>query len=170
MHTAAAITQEVVLPFREKPFAVSTSKPRPSLTTTANTKHYTLTSDLLTGNDLIDSEHIELFDAINNLLDACSSGQGRQQINDTVDFLADYVDKHFSDEEQLQRQYSYPNYDSHHDFHTNYKSKVRLLASHLHTDGPTMQNLSDLNQLVSILIAHIRQEDKRVAAHVKASS
>ena len=33
---------------------------------------YELTKDLLTGNALIDSEHKQLFDAINALLDACA--------------------------------------------------------------------------------------------------
>lgn len=63
--------------------------------TPANTKKYKVTPDLETGNDLIDSEHRMLFDAINDLMDACSSGQGRNKIGETADFLADYVDKHF---------------------------------------------------------------------------
>lgn len=37
---------------------------------------YELTQDLLTGNQLIDSEHRQLFDAINALLDACAQGAG----------------------------------------------------------------------------------------------
>ncbi|UQT48907.1 hypothetical protein M5E87_02180 [Flavonifractor plautii] len=35
---------------------------------------YELTQDLLTGNQLIDSEHRQLFDAINALMDACAQG------------------------------------------------------------------------------------------------
>ena len=70
-----------------------------------------------TGNDLIDSEHRTLFDAINDLMDACSSGQGRSKIGETADFLADYVDKHFADEEDLQRKNHYPHYQQHHNFH-----------------------------------------------------
>ena len=37
---------------------------------------YTLTKDLETGNTLIDTEHRELFAAVNNLMDACSQGKG----------------------------------------------------------------------------------------------
>ena len=33
---------------------------------------YELTSDLMTGNSLIDAEHKQLFDAINDLMDACA--------------------------------------------------------------------------------------------------
>ena len=41
---------------------------------------YELTQDLLTGNQLIDSEHRQLFDAINALMDACAQGAGRTKI------------------------------------------------------------------------------------------
>ena len=63
---------------------------------------YELTKDLETGNALIDSEHRQLFAVINKLMDACSQGKGRDQIASTVQYLNDYVSKHFSDEEQLQ--------------------------------------------------------------------
>ena len=52
---------------------------------------YELTQDLLTGNQLIDSEHRQLFDAINALLDACAQGAGRTKINETVQFLNSYL-------------------------------------------------------------------------------
>ncbi len=38
---------------------------------------YELTKDLETGNALIDKEHRELLKAVNDLLDACSKGEGR---------------------------------------------------------------------------------------------
>ena len=50
---------------------------------------YELTKDLETGNALIDSEHRQLFAAINNLMDACAQGKGRDQIMSTARFLTD---------------------------------------------------------------------------------
>lgn len=50
---------------------------------------YELTKDLETGNAIIDSEHRQLFNAINQLMDACSSGQGRAKIESTLRFLQD---------------------------------------------------------------------------------
>lgn len=41
---------------------------------------YELTQDLVTGNALIDSEHRQLFAAVNSLMDACAEGKGRGQI------------------------------------------------------------------------------------------
>lgn len=56
---------------------------------------YELTSDLMTGNSLIDAEHKQLFDAINDLMDACAQGVGREKIMSTTQFLNSYVNKHF---------------------------------------------------------------------------
>lgn len=108
-----------------------------------------------------------LFDAINDLMDACSSGQGRNKIGETAEFLADYVDKHFSDEEDLQRKNQYPHYQAHHDFHVNYKHKIRELANSIRANGPSVKNLGEINAQASVLINHIRHEDKRLAAFLK---
>ncbi len=120
-----------------------------------------------TGNDLIDSEHRTLFAAINDLLDACAQGLGRNQVASTVQFLADYVEKHFSDEEGLQRQYDYPHIKPHREFHINYKGKIRALAAELAHSDATIQKLGEINQLTSILIRHIQVEDKRLANYIK---
>lgn len=146
----------------------SSRAPRSQASTTrVSTKRYEVTPDLETGNDLIDSEHRMLFDAINDLMDACSSGQGRNKIGETAEFLADYVDKHFSDEEDLQRKNRYPHYQAHHDFHVNYKHKIRELANSIRADGPSVKNLGEINAQASVLINHIRHEDKRLAAFLK---
>ena len=41
---------------------------------------YSFDKSLETGNILIDNQHKELIDAINNLLDACGQGKGRDEI------------------------------------------------------------------------------------------
>ena len=130
---------------------------------------YVLTPDLQTGNVLIDTEHRELLDAINNLMDACSQGKGKDEITKTLTFLNNYVIKHFSDEEKLQVQSKYPNYQPHKKFHELYKAEMQALARELATDGYSIAFLGKLNQKVAIIINHIKQEDKRLATHIKAS-
>ena len=131
---------------------------------------YTLTNDLETGNALIDSEHKQLFDAINKLMDACSQGKGRDNIESTVQFLLNYVSKHFSDEEQLQTKYKYPGYAAHKQFHEGYKRTLAQTTDQIRTSGANIAALGKLNETIGVLIAHIRTEDKRVAAHVKSAS
>lgn len=128
---------------------------------------YEVTQDLVTGNALIDSEHRQLFAAVNDLMDACSQGQGRAQIQKTVQFLSDYVVKHFQDEERLQTQNSYPNYSMHKTFHDGYRRQLSTTAQNLLREGPTVKALGDLNQVVGVLVSHIRTEDKRLARYIK---
>lgn len=131
---------------------------------------YTLTKDLETGNALIDSEHRQLFDAVNKLMDACSQGQGRAQIEKTMHFLTGYVTKHFGDEEQLQVQSKYPGYTAHKQFHEGYKRTLSQVEKQIDTSGATIATLSKLNETIGILVNHIRTEDKKMAAHVNSAS
>lgn len=128
---------------------------------------YELTQDLLTGNALIDSEHRQLFAAVNNLMDACSQGKGRTQIQQTVTFLSNYVVKHFGDEERLQTQSNYPGYSAHKQFHDGYRRQLADVSQELVQAGPTVKALSDLNRVVGVLVSHIRTEDKRLARHLQ---
>ena len=128
---------------------------------------YEVTPDLVTGNNLIDSEHRHLFAAVNDLMDACSRGEGRAQIEKTVRFLNDYVAKHFRDEEDLQVRSKYPGYPAHKTFHDGYRRQLNDVAQALLTDGATVKSLGNLNMVVGVLVSHIRTEDKRLAKHVK---
>ena len=74
---------------------------------------YQWTKDLETGNVTIDSEHKELIREINTLLDACAKGKGRSEIKKTLDFLSDYVSRHFAHEEKEMQAKGYDSYDSH---------------------------------------------------------
>ena len=82
---------------------------------------YVFTRDLETGNAKIDSQHKELFDAMNKLEAACSQGKGRVEVEKTLQFLSDYITKHFGDEETLQRQSGYPDFMKHKGFHETFK-------------------------------------------------
>lgn len=108
-----------------------------------------------------------MFDAINDLLEACASGHGRDKISDTATFLADYIATHFRDEEDLQKSVKYPYFDQHHTFHTGYKEQIATALASIEQNGPTMGNLRQINQLANVLIQHIRKEDKRLAAFVR---
>lgn len=151
---------------RATPFA----KPTTNMTTSVSTNHYYMTPDIETGNELIDSEHIQIFDAVNELLDACSSGHGRDKIAQTAEFLAGYVSKHFSDEERLQKKCKYPNMEKHLKFHIKYKKDVADFVAKTKVEGATVQTLGELNGLASMLINHIRHEDKRLAAYIREKS
>ena len=128
---------------------------------------YELTKDLETGNTTIDNEHRELIKAVNQLLEACSKGQGRASMDPTIRFLNNYVEQHFSHEEQLQQQNRYPGFVPHKAFPTQYKKTLRDITSNISQTGPTVAELGKLNGHIGVLISHIRTEDKKLGAFLK---
>ncbi len=125
--------------------------------------------NLETGNILIDQQHKQLIDAINSLLQACSEGKGRAEIAKTTKFLYDYTQKHFRDEENLQRQYRYPDYPNHIRYHQEFEKTVQELAMQLQKEGPTIALVGRINTAVGgWLLSHIQREDVKVVAHIKA--
>lgn len=130
---------------------------------------YQWTKDLETGNPTIDQQHKQLIDAINRLLEACAKGQGRDVLVKTTQFLSDYTTKHFADEERLQLQSGYPDYQNHKKYHEGFKRVVADLMTQLREQGPTIVLVGKVNSSVAgWLLNHIKKEDCKVAAHIRA--
>ncbi|MCQ4725541.1 bacteriohemerythrin [Anaerotignum faecicola] len=129
---------------------------------------YVFTPDLETKNALIDSEHKQLIKAINDLLEACSKGQGRAQVAQTAKFVYDYTSKHFADEERLQLQYKYPDYPNHKRYHEAFKKSILDIMKKLDQQGATVAMVSEINlTLAGWLTNHIKREDKKLAAFIR---
>ncbi len=130
---------------------------------------YEVTPDLLTDNELIDSEHRQLFAAINRLLDAFSNKtqNGNENILQATTFLQSYVDRHFGHEEDLQKKYEWREYEMHHKFHEEYKETLDKILGKIPKEGPSIDDMSAINTHVVRLITHIRTMDKRLGAYIK---
>jgi hemerythrin-like metal-binding protein len=129
---------------------------------------YRWDSSLNTGNDLIDSEHRQLIQAINSFLAAANSPSDAKRLRDTLDFLNDYTQKHFSDEEALQKKYNYPNYTTHHQFHEWYKKEVATMTNAFLREGSSRALIERAHKQVGdTIIAHIKSEDVRLAQYIK---
>lgn len=128
---------------------------------------YEFTPNLETGNAIIDKEHRELINAVNKLLDACGSGSALSQVDQTVKFLNDYVERHFLHEEQLQQKSGYPGYAAHKSFHDGYKKTLKEITSVISKSGASVGELMKLNNHISVLISHIKTEDKKLGAFLK---
>lgn len=129
---------------------------------------YAWNKNLETGNAIIDGQHKELIQAINELLDACSVGKGRTKIEETSKFLLDYTKRHFADEEKLQIQSRYPDYANHKKYHEGFVQEVNQIIAQLSTEGPTLVMVGKINNAIAgWLIRHISTEDVKVANHIK---
>lgn len=61
-----------------------------------------------TGVEAIDRQHQEIFNQLNRLHDAITSGLGMEVVEDILEFARDYAEQHFAFEESCMEQYRCP--------------------------------------------------------------
>ncbi len=128
---------------------------------------YVFTPDLEIGYKIIDDQHAQLIDALNNLLDARLRRAGTDELLATVDFLASYTERHFSDEERIQLSQQYPQYKKHKRYHERFKAKIAELAAEIRARPNDERTFEKLVKAVDDwLFAHIKREDKAFARYV----
>ena len=122
---------------------------------------------LVTGNEMIDTQHKELLDKINKLLDSCEEGHDKLASIKMLDYLADYTDFHFSEEEKLQEGIEYPGITEHKGEH----QKLRAVVSELYEmleeeEGPSDAFVERVKEnVVNWLYSHIQGFDRSVAEY-----
>jgi hemerythrin len=126
------------------------------------------TDNLITGNKTIDSQHRELIDKINNLLDAIETSKDKAVAVSTLDFLNDYVEFHFGEEEKLQTEAGYPGLADHIKQHEALRKTVADLTAMLEEEeGPSNAFVDQLNkQVINWLYRHIEGFDRSVAEYL----
>ena len=123
------------------------------------------TDDLLTGSKMIDDQHRELIDRINALLDAIESDAGEEEAERTIEFLSEYVDYHFAEEEKLQEEIGYPGIKEHKAKHAEFQKTVADLKEKFES-GET-ENFSELvkEEVIDWLFYHIQTFDRSVGEY-----
>lgn len=125
--------------------------------------------ELVSGNELLDTQHGALFDAANTLLAAMTDGHiGTPAILEQVDCLIAALGRHFSDEEILLAEVKYPDLTRHHRMHERLMEGARRLrgslASGVGTPGQVVEFLA-----YDVVNRHFLKEDNQyfpfVAGH-----
>lgn len=124
---------------------------------------------LLIGVKIVDEQHQELFNRINNLLDKMSRGEGREALEETYAFLSEFINEHFEDEESLMIEAGYGDYLSHRNLHRRFGTDFHKFKRKLDTSGPTWTLLVETETwLTDWWISHIQNVDKQLAAFLKS--
>ena len=126
-------------------------------------------NSLVTGNKEIDEQHQEWIDRINKLLGSCESGCGcKVEAVKMLDYMADYTEFHFAEEEKLQKEVSYPALDEHKKKHDEFRKAVGELYEMLQEEeGPSPAFVEAVrNNVVKWLVHHIQTFDVSVASYV----
>ncbi len=127
----------------------------------------TWNENLKIGIPAIDKQHQMLCDTIDNFLDACKSGKGRQEIVNIVSFLEQYTIRHFHDEEIVQKQSGYPKFAEHKAIHDDFIKKVQELKEEIIRDGVSIVTVGKINSVVvDWLLNHIKKEDQELGKYI----
>jgi len=124
---------------------------------------------LIIGVKLIDDQHYELVGKMDQLVDACHRGEGRDEVGQTLKFVVSYTQEHFKDEEELQALYAYPDMVAHKALHAGFIQRIIDLMQELKTGkgGDCPEKMRKL--LLGWFLMHIKNEDKKVSEHIHAA-
>ena len=118
------------------------------------------------GIDVIDEQHEQLIQQINDTHDALEAGMDGSEFISIVNKLMDYCVYHFSEEEALMRQYCYPAYQSHKAEHnTSTEEFFNFDTSEVLRNPESARKLLDF--LHQWLLNHIDKVDRSLALYLK---
>jgi len=118
---------------------------------------------LSTGIINIDNQHKELLSRLSEFLVAMEDGKGKNEIKDTLDFLEEYVIKHFNDEEEIQKKNNYPKYNLQHQQHEAFKEELKKLRATFDKTGESvLLALNIQGKIINWVKNHIMTLDKEL--------
>lgn len=122
---------------------------------------------LVTGNEMIDSQHKELIAKINSLVESCEKDGGKIAATKMLNYLAEYTEFHFHAEEKLQEEIAYPGIEEHKKQHQELYKVVEELHEMLEEqEGPTEAFVEQVNKnVIQWLYKHIKGFDRSVAEY-----
>jgi methyl-accepting chemotaxis protein len=123
---------------------------------------------LLTGNDMIDDDHKQLFDYIGELHTAMRKSGGSEVIESVVARLVDYTREHFGREERLMATQgaAYPEREAHLAAHRTFIERIEEFQRRIAQRSGTV-SMDVLTFLRDWLVTHINKTDKAFAAHLR---
>ena len=125
--------------------------------------------NLITGNELIDTQHKELISRISRVVASCEAGeQNKVQAIKMLDYMMDYTEFHFAEEEKLQESVGYPELAKHREKHEEFKKTVSDLENMLEeSEGPTDAFVNQVKtKVVDWILYHIKAFDRSVAEYI----
>jgi len=118
-----------------------------------------------TGIALIDEQHRQMLAQIEALLVAIHENHPDDRLPGLLEFLADYVETHFANEETQMQASAYPGFAWHKAIHDNMRAQVgQLVRGYRENPGIMTEEVTDF--LTEWLIGHINDHDLRMAKHL----
>ena len=88
-------------------------------------------------------------------------------IVDTLEFLADYTIKHFSDEQELQQKYEYPHYETHKGLHDDFVQEIKDFKADFEAGNINTARMMKFNKRITQwLVDHVKGIDQKLGEHI----
>jgi hemerythrin len=119
------------------------------------------TDDMKIGIERIDKQHEELTLFLNQSYELIRTIPCKDVINAKLEFLASYAVFHFQDEERLQVESNYPDYEKHRAEHETFKKEFQLIRVLCTQGNMTGDELASLltQKVLDWVYTHIKGED-----------
>lgn len=123
-------------------------------------------SDYSTGIARIDQQHKKLVHMIDRLQESITTNTLEQQMAHTVKFIISYAQHHFSDEENIMKTISFPDYNLHKKLHEALIKDIKKLLLKIKVTQQV-----DATELIEFLTGwlkdHILEEDLKIGHHIQ---
>ena len=127
-----------------------------------------LSKDMEVGVVEIDAQHMELVNRLNALVSMGHDAASKEESQKTLNMLEEYIIKHFSDEEELQKKNKYPEYESHKKLHQLFIDEFEKLKKEFEINGHSLKFTMDLNNsLINWIVKHIKSADVELGKFLK---
>jgi hemerythrin len=118
------------------------------------------TKNLSVGVELIDDQHKTWFKHLNDLATAIETRGGATKVANTLQFLIEYTDFHFSAEEKKMDETRYPGTEVHKARHEELRKTLARLVEDFSEEGPTNELAGSIGTFLgNWLVLHIENVD-----------
>jgi len=123
--------------------------------------------ELITGNEKIDLQHMELVARIKMLNESYLNDTNKEKLAETFEYIKCYIDEHFKTEENFMSELEYPHINRHKLAHKEFTQDYMKLDNLFKKDGISSEFNLDFNvKLIDWLHNHVLMEDKFLADYI----
>ncbi len=125
------------------------------------------------GVELIDEQHKELFKRLSEFIQIVQTktdwNERLDKVKETMEFMQEYVNFHFDDEEKYQESINYPDIEIHKEEHRKFKEGINSYVRVFEQGEFTEEKIQEFcAKLMTWLIMHVGKVDQKIGEYVKA--
>ncbi len=134
------------------------------------------TEELETGIDILDDQHRRYIELLNEYIEKANehtagSEEEVTHLTESLDFLHQYADEHFSTEDSIMRETEYPEHETHKEEHLHFLKHVGDLCKDMETKGFSHELSREVNYYtIEWFIEHILVSDMKLVEFLKAKN